>query len=290
LKKLGKLRKQTTPGLSNPVVAHSEIDRRVRELIAESVAKSNPRRIWQELVLYANCDASTSGWMDETALANFVSLVSAGMELIGGEFDDVKACRDLNEILPAAGEKLELLDALEALAKRYQPEVKNVLKWLSDPPRYGALAFHASDFLMQHGNEIKMHWEGQSHPEDQMLIVEWPDECGSVISPICKFVKDQIDRYQSGEEKLRAAIPVGLCVKPGCGKFRVIKLARPGLLFCSNSCKASFHQANKTKEEKREYMRRHRATLDRNKPTKTRAKQVVKRAGAGAGRRTPGHR
>jgi len=203
------------------------------------------RRIWTALVEYANTGNG------------FETLVSESLHWIGGDGTDTELCKDVQSGA-----------SLDSLSGCYREPVRNVLTWLSAPENR-ALAAKACWFLMEHGNQIKMVWsESEFNPKEKgsMLISEWPEEIGSVISPVCKFIKDQIDRHDIAGEPLRDVIPIGMCDRPGCGKFRLIKLYRPGHFFCSNVCKATFHQASKTPKQKAKYMRDYRKTLDRNEP------------------------
>ena len=45
---------------------------------------------------------------------------------------------------------------------------------------------------------------------DGILMDEWAEQCGSVIAPICKFIKKQIDRHDNDGAELREVIPIGL--------------------------------------------------------------------------------
>ncbi len=219
------------------------------------------RRIWSALVDYANTGE------------RFETLLVACLDWIGGDADDLEECRDMQRGA-----------SLESLAVTYREGIGAVLAWLS-VPQDRQRAQTACRFLMHHGNAIKMTWSDVSFDptdKDSMLISEWPDTIGSVVAPVCRFIKEQIERHDIMGEPLRDAIPVGMCDRPGCGKFRLMKLNRPGHFFCSNLCKATFHQASKTSEERAQYMRRYRKTLDRNKPegrspsgeTRTKPKQA----------------
>lgn len=203
------------------------------------------RQIWEALVEYANTGEK------------FKNLVRLGLDWINGDIDDLELCQDFK-----AGANLE------TLATRYRKGIREVLSWLS-APGISPDAAKACWFLMDHGNRIEMTWtESDFKPNDpdSMLLLEWPEKLGSVVAPVCRFIKEQIDRHDLSGEPLRDVIPVGLCDRPGCGKFRVIKHIRPGHFFCSNICKAMFHQASKTPEERAAYMRGYRKALDRNKP------------------------
>jgi hypothetical protein len=202
------------------------------------------RQIWEALVGYGN-DGS-----------RFKELVGLGLDWISGDFDEIEDCRDMR-----GGA------TLESLGIRYREGIRDILLWLSAPEKdqYAGRACQ----LLHRANDIRMSWlpaDYKPQDRDATLISEWPDEIGSVLAPICRFVKEQIDRHDLDGERLRDVIPIGMCDRVGCGKFRLIKLFRPGHFFCSNLCKASFHQANKTKEEKKQYMRKHRKVQNRNKP------------------------
>jgi hypothetical protein len=204
------------------------------------------RLIWAALVEFANTGQKLS------------DLAVLGIELIGGhrsELEDV--CRDIRD------------GAIqETRFTRYREGIRTVLAWLSAPEK--GPAEKACRFLRNHANTIRMVWTRNNYydpkdPNDPPVLLESPKKLGSVVAPICKFIKEQIDRHDLRGVPLRDVIPIGMCDRPGCGKFRMIKLYRPGLFFCSNLCKASFHQANK-KEEKAEYMRVRREKENKDKP------------------------
>jgi hypothetical protein len=190
-------------------------------------------------------------------MINFLTMLTESFCWIGGELSDVGLCDD------AQGQREVAVVESRVLEKRYRPEIKRVLTYLAAPERYGNLAGQAVEFLRQHGTDIRMHiGSGGFDPGDRHLINEyWPDTIGSVVSPVCKFILDQIQRHDEGREPLREVIPIGLCDRPGCGKFRIIKKQRKGHVFCSDLCRANFYQANKSKKAKAAYMKNHRATV-----------------------------
>ncbi len=218
------------------------------------------RSIWEKLVTYANAPESEVS-------AAFTPLLNAGMDWIGGEgldghgnLNDLALCFDIDESRGAG--------QLDELAVRYQPKVRELLMWLSDPSQYRALGNQCAYFLMVFGADIQMEWaHNAGYRPGQPLLTEAPDAMHSVLSPVCRFLKDQIDRHDNGGESLKTALPIALCDRPGCGRFRIVKVSRDAAhVFCSNLCKATFHQAAKTKNAKAEYMREYRGTVDRNKP------------------------
>jgi hypothetical protein len=211
--------------------------------------KRSCRRIWESLVRYANAGDSTSSLQ----MQDFRKLVNNCMDWIGGVDEDIKQCRDVK-----GG------TSLNVLAIRYRPDIKRVLAWLSAPKQHRELAFHAAEFLGLHGTGIRMCIDGNTRfdatdPEGP-LVFEWPDQCDSVLSPICKFILDQIERHDIDGEKLREAIPVGMCERPRCGSFFVIERVERGR-FCSSKCRAGAYQDKMTPEEKAARMRKYRARI-----------------------------
>jgi hypothetical protein len=102
---------------------------------------------------------------------------------------------------------------------------------------------------------------------DEPLITEWPEPCESVVAPVCKFILDQIERHDIGGEELSDVIPIGLCERPECDRFFVIK--RTGRRrFCSPTCRSGANQDKMTLEEKAARMRKYRAMIKelRRKP------------------------
>jgi hypothetical protein len=219
------------------------------------------KRIWSALVEYVNTGKG------------FDRLVGDGLDWIGGDAEaDLEQSEDIK-----AGTKLD------TLAVRYRGNIRTLLTWLARPQDHKA-AGPACAFLMQHGNSIRYEWQQayfDPKDRDSSLISEWPNWIGSVVAPLCRFVKDQIDRHDVDGEPLRDVISIGLCDREGCGKFRVIQLYKPGHIFCSNLCKATFHQSRKTKKAKAEYMREYRAVTEAK--TAKKGRLIVKRKGGKRG-------
>jgi hypothetical protein len=228
-----------------------------------SLQQRRERQIWDVLVAYTN--AGTGGG-SATNAQQFKTLVSASLDWIGGDYDDIQVCPDLEELVASRGVKLlssgqaEIEPAMKSLADRYRSKIRQVLTWLSDPQQHRDLAVHAADFLRIHGTNIRMHLEANpryDEGEDRTLVSEWPDHIGSVVSGVCRFILDHIERHDDEGERLRDAMPIGLCEKPGCGKFFVIQRVGRGR-FCSSLCRSKDNQAHMTKKEKAERMRRYR--------------------------------
>jgi hypothetical protein len=173
---------------------------------------------------------------------------------------DLEVCQDIE-----AGE------TLESLAAEYRGNVRDVLTWLSGPKQYGKRANQTVEFLMSNATDLKMRYVGftRSDPEhsDGILMNEWAEKCGSVIAPVCKFIKHQIDRHDNDRAELREVIPISLCKREGCGKFFLIERIGRGL-FCSTSCRARDYQSGLTRGERAARMKKYRETLKEqmNKP------------------------
>jgi hypothetical protein len=216
-------------------------------------------QIWEMLVEYVNAEEGGA------SARAFTALVNAAMDWIGGEgldrygnMNDLESCRDV-----------EAGASLDTLADRYKADMRSLLTWLAGRADT-TLAARSCEFLMRHGNAIELHWEATT---GDTLISEWPESCGSVVSPVCRFIKDAIDGHDLHDEPLRSAIPIALCDRPGCGRFRLVKVSRDAAhVFCSNLCKATFHQAARGKDKNAQLMREYRERIDPFKP-----KRVLKK-------------
>jgi hypothetical protein len=238
------------------------------------------RQIWEAICRYAN-GKSDSGEFQ----VDFETLLAGGMNWVGGDYDDIQVCRDLKEKLQSKGVELrgsnqpEIGPALKALAALYLPGVRNILTWLSDPGEHRNLALYAADFLRKHGTDLTMHIGGNasfdSKDAESLLLSEyWPNHFGSVMSPVCKFVLEQIDRHDRGGEQLRDVIPVGTCKR--CGNFFLVERAGRKQ-FCGVNCRSGFRQDHMTPEQKAERMRNYRAGLKEMKRKRMQSAEKGKR-------------
>lgn len=207
----------------------------------EKSRKSWERRIWDAVVAYVNADNPARHKQD------FEKLVVICLDWIGADESDMESCRDLKGT------------SLDALAGKYRPEIARVLTWLSDPVAHQDVAGHAGEFLRKLGGDITMHVDGNArfkHEEDP-LVHAWPDHIGSVITPVCKFILDQIERHDVNGEPLRDVIPIGQCDWKNCTRFFVIE--RVGRArYCSGLCRANANQTALPKEVRAARMRKYR--------------------------------
>jgi len=156
-----------------------------------------------------------------------------------------------------------MVTSLGDLQVRYHADIKRVLTWLSAPDRHRELAARASRFLSVYAAGVRMDISangGYKAGTDEPLLMEWPDPCESVVSPVCKFILEQIERHDIGDEALRDVIPIGLCERSGCDRFFMIERAGRKQ-FCSSKCRAADYQSKRTKEEKAARMRKYRTTI-----------------------------
>jgi hypothetical protein len=218
------------------------------------LAKLRTKGQWDALARYANADLNQE---DTSALSkevrNFEDLITRCMSWIepGASKADLELCRDVRD-----GHSLEFLGA------QYQGSVRDVLKWLSDPRKHRKLAGPAVEFLRSHGTDIEMEIRANSGFDPKtspVLVFEELMDCGSVMSPVCRFILDQIERHDEGEEKLREVIPLATCERTDCGNFMIVE--RAGKRFCSNLCRALNKQSEMTPEQRAERMRKYRQGL-----------------------------
>jgi hypothetical protein len=141
-----------------------------------------------------------------------------------------------------------------------------MLAWLIAPDRWKSVsekkeflcqefAAKAGEFLRYHATGIRLFIgantefdQASADSDGRRLIYVWPEWCISVITPVCKFVVDQIGRYDKHEELLQKVIPIGHCARPGCERFFIIERVGRGR-FCSDSCRSKAGQSATTKAE-----------------------------------------
>ncbi len=94
------------------------------------------------------------------------------------------------------------------------------------------------------------------------------------MSPICKFLVDRIRQFQDGELDLAEAIPIRICDRPGCGRFKLPK-RQTDKCFCSGTCRSADYQSNRPPKSKRDYMREYRKTIAKMSKIKPRRSNRV---------------
>lgn len=216
------------------------------------------RRIWGSLVSYANAQ-DDRGKAAPRKVRAFHALLCNCMDWIGGGDDDIGECREMKNGT-----------SLNDVESRYRADIRRVLAWMSAPDRHKEVAAKATKFIAIHAAGVTMdispNWSYEPDADDP-VILQWPNSCDSVVSPVCKFILDQIEQHDIGEEQLKDVIPTGLCERAGCDRFFMIERAGRGR-FCSSKCRAAAYQGGLTKEQRAARMRKYRATTKelRNKP------------------------
>lgn len=218
------------------------------------IRKEWVREICESLVRYANAkdDQSNSSQASTKKLQAFEEVLTRCMNWIGGEVDDIAACMDIKEGIRLAD--LEI---------RHRADINRVLAWIASLEPHRDLAVKAVDFLGRYGYSIRMNispnW-GFKAGNDEPMIMQWPDSCESVVSPVCRFILDQIELHDSEGADLTDVVPVGKCSRAECNRFFLVKRVGRGR-FCSDSCRAKAFLGRLTKEQKAAKMRKYRATV-----------------------------
>jgi hypothetical protein len=211
------------------------------------------RDIWESLVHYANTedDQSNRSQTSGQKVQAFQEVLIRCMNWIGGEVDDIAACKDMKD---GAG--------LGELERRHRVRITGLLMWIAAPEQHRELAVGAVDFLGKYGYGIRMNISPRNFRvgNDEPLILQWPDSCESVVSPVCRFILDQIELHDSEGADLTDVVPLGRCRRAGCDRFLVVERTGRGR-FCSDSCRAKAYQAGLTKEQKAAKMRKYRETI-----------------------------
>ena len=212
------------------------------------------RLIWQGIVDYANGDFTSP----ESSLEPLKILLSRCM----GELELGSGWREVIEVQRGAtrDRKKQMEESLRYWAAHHHSDLKKVLLWLSAPRENGSLGEAAVQLLQKHTEGIS--WAlGPTYAEfDETGANGVPafyyrhlSSCWSIMSAICAFLCNRIDQFQDGDLDLLEAIPVRICDRPGCGRFKLPERQRDAC-YCSNKCRSADHQSQKSPQEKAEYM------------------------------------
>jgi hypothetical protein len=219
------------------------------------------RWIWQELVNYANADVAA----DQKALDGLEALVNYCIKTRGVGYDS----RNIDEVSYWAEETgRELEDSFRYWAVFYQPEFKNLLRWLCAPNEHLDLGRPAVQFLQRHREGLVVDLGFPNNEFDETgergyPIFFWESivSCASIMSPICDFLVERIRRFEEGEIALREAIPIRICDRAGCNKFKLPERQKDRC-FCSSACRATDYQSKRLPEQRAAYMRNYRKTFN----------------------------
>jgi hypothetical protein len=219
-------------------------------------------RIWAGIVEYANADFGSAAADRVGGFHALYKLCVNWLDPTVGKFSENMPSAFSEEMREMNEGKISPVETLAG----YQQPLRQILKWLalSEQPEEEQQDTFA--FFVKVVQSIK--WEFDRNPKFDpkrpfaAFWIKTPVQFPHILAPICEFLWRQAERYKVGDGDLKEILPIGLCDRPGCGRFRVIKTHRTGHFFCSNLCKASFHQSNKSNKARAEYMRKWRKTSD----------------------------
>ena len=227
-------------------------------------AKSQKRLTKEQEVWIALIDYANSG-----EVSDFMKMLDRVLIWFGAALPFVDICKDVQQFVKSSGpacdfdhEPHDFDAALKHFAGHYHPDIKKIFAWLADPYREGFVATEGVKVLGSHLDraKVQINWAGARGPKRHFLLDEGPGRCATVIGPASLFIKRQIDVHDYGGLRLRDAIPVGQCGRPECGRFKLLKIDRRGIGFCSDLCRATFHQQKQPKKARADYMKEYRKT------------------------------
>lgn len=210
--------------------------------------------MWDSLARYVNNTSET-----EDVFSPFWELVCRGMDWVHAVDPDdsyesaVAYCHDSQ------------VCSMQELANLYRPHVRNVLAWLVTPEKTPIdKAMQASRFLLDNTIEMRHIFssnpsfkERPKRPEESALLLRDP-QVRLMLTGVCRFLVEQIDRHDMNGEALSDVFPLRLCDRPDCSNlfvFQRASLAR----FCSDSCRVKVNDSKMTKEARAAKMRKYRA-------------------------------
>lgn len=229
--------------------------RRLSKLPRQQLAQ----RIWQGIVEFANADFAS----DTNAPKRLGGLVSGCLDWFGsGPNPLTTVVEEINRYVTT--EKATEEDAIRFWGAQYQQELREVLTWLTAPKQHRDLGAKVMRFLQENDRGLSFdisdpNYEFDESGNDGYPIFFWPSlhRCDSIMSPICKFLIARMWQFQEHDSALSEAIPIRLCERQGCNKFKLPQRQR-ARCFCSDKCRARSHQE---KTDWAAYMREYRKTV-----------------------------
>lgn len=216
--------------------------------------------IWQLIVDYVNGDGTTKQF-EKLAAQCFARLGMDDAPRMLRRCEDIKSGKSLTE-----------------LAEYYRSPLRDVLRWINSPKIFSMMDAEefvpasmlnrdAANFLMEHSRSLRITLEPKlvlnKEREDATILLRRDfSELGSVVTGVCQFILDQVDRHDLDGVPLAELFPFGLCEREGCGRFFYVQRVGRGK-FCSDRCRAAVAKAKKPLEDKAAYMKKYRAELAR---------------------------
>jgi hypothetical protein len=181
--------------------------------LLERYAAERLPRMWPAIVWYANTGE----------VEHFKVMVLTALRCMDEGDDWLETCGDTVD-----GEPLELL------ATRYHGAFTDLLRWHSNLELYAQLGPQALKFQMDQCAGIEMHRE----PHQHVSYIEWAEWIGSVMGPVCLFIKKQADLRDEHSVPQEVAFPYRVCASPGCGRFFL--MTDPRQIYHSTACGIAF--------------------------------------------------
>ncbi len=223
---------------------------RQKEEVLRPSGAGRERRVWLDIVRYANADLS----VDARAYGSFLRVLY-----------DLTPAPDLTEFRLAefgqAGDFFYLAELggarkseLIALAVHHQTSLRKLLLWLCRPKSHPELRLGALRFLEVNARGEDWHIDYLEDPVGDsselregrcpFLYFIKRGKFASIMSPICKFVFE----FANDPPKL---LPIRVCKRPGCDRFIVPeRIGRKE--YCSPKCCSRDHRP--AAEENKDYI------------------------------------
>jgi hypothetical protein len=155
-------------------------------------------------------------------------------------------------------------DEFSKTIRLHQAMLRTLLMWLCTecPAAIEIESLTPVGFLDKHAHEVErklVDCEGMSGGITPRL--KYDVQYRSLLAPVCAFLIKEI------EALFWEPLPIGICKKPGCGRF-ILPKRRGRKLYCSDQCRALHHK--KSPEEMKMYMRKLRAAKKRQRDAKIR--------------------
>jgi hypothetical protein len=214
------------------------------------------RRVWVDIVRYANADLST----DTKAYGSFLRVLYELTPTPDLTEFKLAECREAGDFFCLSELGGARKSDLISLAVHYQKALKNLLLWLCRPKSHPELRLDAIRFLEVNARGADWHIDYREDPiadSDDIKEGRCPFlyfvkqvKFASIMSPICEFIFE----FADDPPKL---LPIRVCKRPGCDKFLVPeRIGRKE--YCSPKCCSSDHRP--TPEENKDYIWLYRLT------------------------------
>ena len=247
---LGPLRRTIDEVLTRMRVTQKDLDSYCAKLFGGDPDEAPDRIIWRGIIGFAN--SADIGSIDFNKLIVLLSLCS-GTETSHRGFDFLDKFEDVQSKAGVGGDKKA---AFEYLSREYHPALKILLQWLCSPGKHKNSGTAAISFLWAKGSGVETRPICNRVKFEDYPIFYWKvSRFRTVMTPICKFILDRIERYHDGELDLDDAIPIRICNREGCEKFFLQRSGRKK--FCSSEC-CDHAQPRRAGIRNRDYMRLYR--------------------------------